>query len=166
MLASHVPPTLHFVDFIAPAMAACVYVLVMLMLGRSTRQKFNAVMVAGFSTIYMGGGLGPWELAYVLPATYVAYKALDSYWFIALGWIMHPASDWVHHVYGNPIWPWMPTSSLGCAIFDPIVAAWAVREGLRRDRREAGDQGNKATGLYSGSTRGGRSTLATKGPQR
>jgi hypothetical protein len=37
---------------------------------------------------------------------------------------MHSAWDVVHHFWGNPIWPFMPTSSFGCMIFDALVAIW------------------------------------------
>jgi hypothetical protein len=124
-LIPHLSSGVHLLDALAPAVAGLVFVLAMSRLREPTRKRLNAVLVAGFSTIYMGGGLGPWELAYVVPASYVAYRALDSYSFIALGWLMHPVWDLVHHLYGNPIWPWMPTSAIGCAIFDPIVGIWA-----------------------------------------
>lgn len=37
---------------------------------------------------------------------------------------MHSAWDALHHVYGNAIWPFMPTSSFGCLIFDALIAIW------------------------------------------
>jgi len=37
---------------------------------------------------------------------------------------MHSAWDLVHHLYGNPIWPFMPTSSFGCLVFDALIALW------------------------------------------
>ncbi len=121
----HISPAIHAADVLRPALAALLFVLVLSRLREPMRRKINAVLVAGFSTAYIGSGLGPWELLYVVPATYVAYRALDSYRFIALGWLMHPVWDMVHHLYGFPLWPWMPTSSIGCAVFDPIVAIWA-----------------------------------------
>jgi hypothetical protein len=30
----------------------------------------------------------------------------------------------VHHFCGNAIWPFMPTSSFGCTIFDGLIAVW------------------------------------------
>jgi hypothetical protein len=32
--------------------------------------------------------------------------------------------DLPHHLWGNPIWPFMPTSSFGCMIFDTLIAVW------------------------------------------
>jgi hypothetical protein len=135
MLIGHLTPAVHALDLLRPAAAALVVVFIMSRIREPARQKINAVLVAGFSTAYMSGGLGPWELVYVLPATYVAYRALDSYRFIALGWLMHPVWDLVHHWYGSPLWPWMPTSSVGCAVFDPIIAIWAFIVAKERDGR-------------------------------
>ena len=44
--------------------------------------------------------------------------------FIGLAWLMHAAWDLAHHLWGNPIWPFMPTSSFGCMIFDTLIAIW------------------------------------------
>lgn len=120
-------PPIHVLTLLGPVLAALLVVLLMSRIREPLRQKIHVVMVGGFSTVYVGGALGPWELLYVVPAAYVAYRAIDSYRFVALGWLMHPVWDIVHHLYGSPIWPWMPTSSIGCAVFDPIVALWAFR---------------------------------------
>ncbi len=37
---------------------------------------------------------------------------------------MHASWDLIHHFYGNSIWPFMPTSSFGCMIFDALIAIW------------------------------------------
>jgi hypothetical protein len=37
---------------------------------------------------------------------------------------MHAAWDVPHHLWGHPIWPFMPTSSFGCVIFDTLIAIW------------------------------------------
>src|SRR5262249_35086219 len=47
-----------------------------------------------------------------------------SYRFIGIGWLLHTGWDILHHLYGNPLLPFDPTSSLGCAICDPVIAAW------------------------------------------
>jgi hypothetical protein len=54
----------------------------------------------------------------------VVYLGLRSYRWIGVAWLMHAAWDVVHHWYGNPIWPFMPTSSFGCMIFDTVITAW------------------------------------------
>jgi hypothetical protein len=88
------------------------------------RQNFNAILVAGAGAAYLNGGLGLWEFPYIVVATLVAYRGLSSYRFIAIAWLMHTAWDIVHHMYATPIWPWQPTSSAGCAVFDSAIAIW------------------------------------------
>ena len=73
------------------------------------------------------GGLSPGELTAVLRvamATGAAYLGLRSYRWIGIAWLLHTSWDVVHHLYGNPIWPWMPLSSVGCAVLDAVIAVW------------------------------------------
>jgi Family of unknown function (DUF6010) len=63
---------------------------------------------------------------YLIVATPIAYKGLNSYRYIAIGWWMHACWDVLHHLYATPIWPWNPTSSAGCAVFDTVIAVWFV----------------------------------------
>lgn len=88
------------------------------------RRNFNAIMIAGAGAAYLNGGFGRWEFGFTAVVTYFAYQGLRSYRFIGIGWLLHTAWDVLHHLYGNPIVPFAPTSSLGCAICDPIIAAW------------------------------------------
>jgi len=120
----HIVPVLHTMDLVAPALAALVFICVMGLVSEPARQRFNAILVAGAGAAYLNGGLGPWEIAYVVAATLVAYKGLSSYRYIAVAWWMHACWDVVHHLYATPIWPWSPTSSAGCGIFDSLIAVW------------------------------------------
>jgi hypothetical protein len=61
---------------------------------------------------------------YPLLATPFVYLGLRSYQFIGLASLMHAAWDFPHHLWGNPIWPFLPTSSFGCMIFDTVIAVW------------------------------------------
>jgi len=126
MEASHISPAVHALDVVGPAVAALFFILGISRFREPARRKIMAVMTAGFATAYVGGSFGTWELLYLVPASYVAYRALDSYYFVAVGWLMHPIWDLIHHFYGAPLWPWMPTSSIGCAVFDPIVGIYAL----------------------------------------
>jgi len=84
-----------------------------------------AIMIAGAGAAYLsGGGLGGWEFAFTAVVTFCAYQGLRSYRFIGIGWILHTGWDLVHHFYGNPIIPFLPLSSLGCAITDAVIAMW------------------------------------------
>lgn len=127
--------SLEIVRLLPPALAGLLFVAILSRITEPVRRRILAVTVAGFSTLYVAGGLGPWELLYVAPSSYVAYRALDSYRFIVLGWLMHPVWDLVHHLSGHPLWAWMPGSSIGCAVFDPIVALWAWRFASRHPPR-------------------------------
>ena len=112
-------------DYVGPALGAAFFVLVMSMVREPARRTFNAVFVAGASGVYLsGGGLGAWELLYPIIATPVAYLGLRSHRYIGIAWLMHSGWDAVHHVWGNPIWPFMPASSMGCLIFDALIAVW------------------------------------------
>ena len=65
----------------------------------------------------------------------MAYRGLDSWTFIGIGWLLHTAWDIVHHIEGNPIIPFLHTSSLGCAICDPVIALSCFAGG--KTRRES-----------------------------
>lgn len=117
-------PPLGLMDGVGPAIGALVFVLVMQRVAEPFRRPFNAVLVGGASGAYLGGGFGPWELMYPIVATAVVYRGLTSYRFTGLAWLMHAAWDLPHHLWGNPIWPFMPTSSFGCVVFDTLIAVW------------------------------------------
>jgi hypothetical protein len=121
----HTPPPLLLMDYIGPAIAAAIFVLLMSLVKEPARRSFNAIFVAGASGAYLsGGGLGFWELLYPAIVAPVAYLGLRSYRYIGVAWLMHSCWDVVHHFWGNPIWPFMPTSSFGCMIFDALIAIW------------------------------------------
>jgi hypothetical protein len=117
-------PPLVLMDYLGPVIGAGVFVLIMSLVREPERRTFNAVLVAGASGVYMSGGFGVWELVYPVIVTPIAYLGLRSYRFIGLAWLMHAAWDLPHHLWGRPIWPFMPTSSFGCVIFDTLIAIW------------------------------------------
>jgi len=96
----------------------------MSLLKEPTRRHFNAIFLAGAAGVYLSGGFGVWELVYPLAGSAIAYLGLRSHRFIGIGWLMHASWDLVHHLYGNPIWPFMSTSSFGCIVFDSVIAVW------------------------------------------
>ena len=51
----------------------------------------------------------------------------------------YEVTDLPHHFWGNPIWPFMRTSSFGCMIFDAVIAIWFLVEApsLMRERLRA-----------------------------
>jgi hypothetical protein len=118
--------TLHLADWLGPLGGALVFVAILSLVNEPLRHKLNALAVVGAAATYVGGALGPWELVYVVVGFAVGYRALGSYRWIAVGWWMHAGWDLVHHYLGSPIWPWMPTSSFGCTLFDSAIAVWFV----------------------------------------
>ncbi|MBC2874234.1 DUF6010 family protein [Streptomyces mobaraensis] len=117
-------------QYIAPVGIGLLYALAMSLVGEKHRLRLNAVMVAGAGAAYLGGGgMGGWEFVFTAVATYVAYRALDSWTFVGIGWLLHTAWDIVHHLKGSPLLPFAHGSSLGCAICDPVIALWCLRGG-------------------------------------
>ena len=103
---------------------AAVWIAAFSALREPMRHKLSAIMIAGAGAAYLSGGLGAWEFVGCAVFTTVAYKGLEDYKFIGLGWIMHTCWDLVHHFYGHPIISIAPNSSAGCAICDLMLAAW------------------------------------------
>ena len=120
----HTVPEFTWIDGIAAVFIALVYVALSSFIKEPNRQKINALGIAGAGAAYLSGGLGYWEFAFCSIMVFVAFKGLHSYYFIGLGWLMHTGWDIMHHLYGNPIVPFSPSSSAGCAICDAILALW------------------------------------------
>src|SRR5262245_56011913 len=122
----HPTIAIHLIDVLGPAFGAAAFVLLMSFVREPTRKTLNAIFVAGASGVYLSGGFGVWELLYPAIATPISFVGLRSYQFIGIAWLMHSCWDIAHHVWGNPIWPFMPTSSFGCTIFDAVLAVWFI----------------------------------------
>lgn len=111
-------------QWIAPLIVAIVWILLVSLMKEPNRRSFMAILVAGAGAAYFNGGFGLWEVAFGVVMTFHAYQGLWSYRFIGIAWLLHTGWDVLHHLYGNPILPFDATSSLGCAICDPVIAAW------------------------------------------
>src|SRR5215475_950225 len=109
---------------LVPALNALAFIAIMSLVREPARQRFNAIFVAGAGAAYLNGGLGLWEFVYIGIATLIAYQGLSCYRYIGLAWFFHTGWDAIHHLYASPIWPWMPTSSAGCAAFDTVIGLW------------------------------------------
>ncbi|MEN3615588.1 DUF6010 family protein [Plantactinospora sp. ZYX-F-223] len=115
---------------LVPLFIGVFYVLVNSLIAEPHRRRFNAVMLAGAGAAYLsGGGLGIGEFAFTAVLTYLAYRGLESWTFIGVGWLLHTAWDVVHHLRGEPIIPSAHDSSFGCAICDPVIAIWCLAGG-------------------------------------
>jgi cytochrome c biogenesis protein CcdA len=122
----HVPALFNagLVEIVSPIFVGTVYIALCSLLAEPQRRHFNAIIIAGAGAAYLNGGFGPWEFAFATILAYLAYRGLHAYRFIAIGWLLHSGWDVMHDLYGNPIIPFDPTSSLGCAICDPVIALW------------------------------------------
>jgi len=123
MLPYH-PPAFHFADAAAAVAVAAIFIALASLLREPTRQRFMAILVAGAGAAYLNGGLGIWEFAFCALVTYCAYRGLQHYTYIGVAWLLHTAWDVVHHFYGTPIVPFVPTSAGQCAVCDTILAVW------------------------------------------
>ena len=118
------------IQWMSPVMLAIVSVLVISAMKEPGRRYLMAVLAGGAGSAYLsGGGFGKWEMAFTAAMAFLAYRGLQSYRFIGFAWLLHTGWDMLHHWYGNPILPFDPTSSLGCAIYDPVIAAWCFAGG-------------------------------------
>src|SRR5689334_23940308 len=82
-------------------------------------------MIAGAGAACLNGAFGVWEFVFCAIVMFFAFRGLQSYTAIGIGWLLlHTGWDVSHHLYGTPIVPFVATSSLGCAICDPVIAAW------------------------------------------
>ena len=124
----HQIPPFHTLDAIPPVLIAALYIFASSFLKEPNRRNFNAIMIAGAGAAYLSGGFGVWEFVFTAIVTLCAYKGLQSYRFIAIGWLMHTVWDVLHHFYGNPIVPFAPISSAGCAITDALIAIWFLAD--------------------------------------
>jgi hypothetical protein len=118
-------------DSVGPVLGALGFIFGMSRVPEPARLTLNALLVAGACATYLAGGLGPWELVFPVALLPVNWRALHSYRAIACAWWLHAAWDLVHHLWANPLWPFMPTSSWGCLLFDSIIAVWFFRLGSR-----------------------------------
>jgi hypothetical protein len=114
----------HAAAYFGPVAGGLVFVLLMSLLKEPTRRNFSAIFVGGAMGAYISGGLGLWELAFAAAGSVVAFRGLQDARLIGVAWLMHSAWDLTHHFFGNPIWPFMETSSFGCCIFDAVISAW------------------------------------------
>jgi hypothetical protein len=112
-------------EWIMPVVVAFAFISLMSLIKEPNRRAWMAIIVGGAGSAYLSGGAyGRLELPFVAVMTVCAYKGLQSYRYIGVGWLLHTAWDVLHHLNGHPLLPFDPTSSFGCAVCDPVIAAW------------------------------------------
>jgi len=120
----HATPDLSLRDAIAPVVVAILFIAGASLFKEPKRRAFMAIVVAGAGSAYLRGGFGVWEFLFAGVITVCAYRGLHSYRLIGVGWVLHTLWDVLHHLYGNAIVPFLPTSSAGCAVCDLVIAVW------------------------------------------
>ena len=93
------PAPLAVMDYVGPAIGALLFVAAMSFVAEPTRRMLNAIILAGASGVYLSGGFGPWELIYPVIGTVIGFRALQSYRWIGVGWLIHAAWDIAHHLW-------------------------------------------------------------------
>ncbi|MCK8495336.1 DUF6010 family protein [Spirosoma sp. RP8] len=147
---THHVPDFTLMAALAAVGIALVYISLSSLLREPNRQRLSAIIVAGAGAAYLSSGLGLWEFGFCSLMTFVAYKGLSNYAYLGIGWLLHTSWDVVHHLYANPIVPFEPSSSAGCAVCDTILALWffagapTVLNGLLAGRTS---QGKATAGL-------------------
>ncbi len=117
-------PDLTPANVIAPIVVSGLFIAVMSRLREPGRQKVSALLIAGAGAVYFGAGFGWWELAFCALLTWIAFRGLQDYRYVGMGWLLHVVWDVLHHLYGQSILPFLPLSSAGCAICDTGIALW------------------------------------------
>ena len=113
------------IQWIIPAMIAIAFILLISPMKEPNRRCFMAILAGGAGSAYLSsGGLGQWEFGFCALMAICAYRGLRTYRFIGIAWLLHTGWDILHHLHGSPLLPFDPTSSLGCAICDPVIAVW------------------------------------------
>lgn len=115
-------------DTLGPAIGALLFVMVMTRIRDPERLTFNSLFVTGASAAYIGGGLGVVELVFPALLLPINWLTRTSYRAIGVAWWLHAAWDLVHHLWADPIWPFMETSSWGCLVFDLLIGAWFLAQ--------------------------------------
>lgn len=111
-------------NILTAAVVGIVAILLASLMREPRRQGLMAVVLGVAAGAYLNGGFGFWEFPFTIAVAFCAYKGLQSYRFIGVGWVLHTVWDVLHHRAGLPMVSLIPTSSFECAVTDMILAAW------------------------------------------
>lgn len=120
----HVVPDFSLINAFGAILIAIIYIALSSLVKEPNRQKLSAIIVAGAGAAYLSSGLGGWEFAFCSIMTFIAFKGLTNYRYIGIAWLLHTCWDIAHHLYAQPIVPFSPSSSAGCAVCDTVLAIW------------------------------------------
>lgn len=114
----------NLTDAVVAAGIGIICIFLISLIREPHRQKISALSIAGAGAIYWSGGLGYAEYIFGSIMLFIAFKGLTNYTYIGIGWLLHTCWDILHHLYGDPIIVFSPSSSAGCAVCDPVLAIW------------------------------------------
>lgn len=117
-------PDFPLTEKVGAVVIALIWITATSLVPEPHRHRISALTIAGAGAAYLSGGLGGWEFAFCILMSAVAFRALDSYTFVGIGWVLHTGWDVMHHLNGHPIVPFDPASSAGCALCDTILAIY------------------------------------------
>ncbi len=118
------PTPVTALGLILPVLIALMFIGVCSLVREPARRNFSAIFVAGAGAAYLSGGFGVLELVFCAAITVLAYRGLSDYRATGVAWLLHSGWDLAHDLYGNPIIPFVPDSSFGCFVCDPVIALW------------------------------------------
>src|SRR5580704_15470591 len=118
------PAPLAVMDYVGPALGALVFVGLMSLVAEPRCRTLNAIVLAGASGVYLSGGFGLWELVFPVICAAIGLRPRRSFRWTGIDSLIHACWDIAHHLLGNPIWPFMPSSAFGCMVFDSVIALW------------------------------------------
>ncbi|MGL4632028.1 MAG: DUF6010 family protein [Leadbetterella sp.] len=110
-------------DVLSSILGGIIFIALISFIKEPYRQKIMVVMLGIAGGVYVNNGLGL-GMPIAISLGLFAFKGLNSYRFIALGWLVHTVADIFHHSKGYPMIHNDALSSFGCAIFDVIIAIW------------------------------------------
>jgi hypothetical protein len=117
-------PEVHAHNALMAVVVALVAIALASLVREPKRQRLMAVVLGGAGGAYLNGGFGLWEFPFAIAVLSCAYRGLQSYTLIGVGWLLHAAWDVLHHWSGLPMLSLFPTSSFECGVCDVILAVW------------------------------------------
>jgi Family of unknown function (DUF6010) len=123
---THPVPEIHFMSYITSIVIVPLlfWIIPSSFMKEPKRRTFNAIILAVGGGAYFNSGFGYYELIFGAVIGFTAYHSLNNYKFLALGWLFHTIWDIAHHVTGNPMLDYLPSTSFECAITDFLLAIW------------------------------------------
>lgn len=125
-MQTHPVPEIHFISYIMAIVVVPLlfWIIPSSLMKEPKRRTYNAVILAIAGGAYFNAGFGFYEIVFGAVIGFTAYRSLNNYKFLTFGWVLHIIWDVAHHLTGNPMLTFLPSSSFECAITDSLLAIW------------------------------------------